>query len=266
MDSEAASKARLTTSVCTGALLLARAGLLRGDVRRRIGARTISCQPRFDIVVERHLRVVDDGIVTSAGVAAGIDMALPSSNRFTGRRWLTKRRSTWSFPANRRNRRSHSLVGADGDVRWAARRGHVGAGPVSVANNVLEHHGGLQGVVSQFEKTVWGRPSSRGWGPAPTSRSRRSVAERAWPKLMQRPSESRACRSMSCRRSSRRCCRKPWTSTCRTARSRKPDWAAVALPGRRPTAGDSNHLTPGCKLRGRHGRGCADCPGPWFAR
>jgi transcriptional regulator GlxA family with amidase domain len=28
------------------------------------------------IVVERHLRVVDDGIVTSAGVAAGIDMAL----------------------------------------------------------------------------------------------------------------------------------------------------------------------------------------------
>jgi len=73
----AASKARLTTSVCTGALLLAKAGLL---AKRRAtthwGAHDLLASLDSTIVVERDARVVDDGIVTSAGVAAGIDMAL----------------------------------------------------------------------------------------------------------------------------------------------------------------------------------------------
>lgn len=72
-----ANNARLTTSVCTGALLLARAGLL--SWRRAAthwGAHDLLASLDSTIVVERHLRVVDDGIVTSAGVAAGIDMAL----------------------------------------------------------------------------------------------------------------------------------------------------------------------------------------------
>ena len=34
--------------------------------------------------------------------------------------------------------------------------GIVGAGMVSVVNNILEQHGGLQGVVSQFEKNGLG--------------------------------------------------------------------------------------------------------------
>jgi uncharacterized protein YidB (DUF937 family) len=34
--------------------------------------------------------------------------------------------------------------------------GIVGAGMVSVVNNLLEQHGGLQGVVSQFEKNGLG--------------------------------------------------------------------------------------------------------------
>ena len=34
--------------------------------------------------------------------------------------------------------------------------GIVGAGLVSVVNNILEQHGGLQGVVSQFEKNGLG--------------------------------------------------------------------------------------------------------------
>ena len=35
--------------------------------------------------------------------------------------------------------------------------GIVGAGMVSVVNSVIEKHGGLQGVVSEFERTVWVR-------------------------------------------------------------------------------------------------------------
>jgi uncharacterized protein YidB (DUF937 family) len=40
--------------------------------------------------------------------------------------------------------------------------GIVGAGMVSVVNNVLEQHGGLQGVVSQFEKNGLG-PTVKSW-------------------------------------------------------------------------------------------------------
>ena len=73
----AAGKARLTTSVCTGALLLARAGLLAGRrATTHWGAYDLLASLDSTIVVERQLRVVDDGIVTSAGVSAGIDMAL----------------------------------------------------------------------------------------------------------------------------------------------------------------------------------------------
>jgi transcriptional regulator GlxA family with amidase domain len=72
-----ANKARFTTSVCTGALLLAKAGLLSGRrATTHWGAHDLLATLDSTIVVERHLRVVDDGILTSAGVAAGIDMAL----------------------------------------------------------------------------------------------------------------------------------------------------------------------------------------------
>jgi len=68
---------RFTTSVCTGALVLGKAGLLNGltatthwgayDALRKLGA-----TPTEERVVE-HL---DDRIVTAAGVSSGIDMAL----------------------------------------------------------------------------------------------------------------------------------------------------------------------------------------------
>ena len=64
------------TSVCTGSLLLAKAGLLRNRrATTHWGAldRLASLDPT--IQVERSLRVVQDGVVTSAGVSAGIDMA-----------------------------------------------------------------------------------------------------------------------------------------------------------------------------------------------
>jgi transcriptional regulator GlxA family with amidase domain len=69
-------RSRWTTSVCTGALLLGRAGVLDGlratthwaylDHLREYGAEPVG-----------HLRIVEEGkVVTAAGVSAGIDMAL----------------------------------------------------------------------------------------------------------------------------------------------------------------------------------------------
>jgi transcriptional regulator GlxA family with amidase domain len=72
-----ARQARHTTSVCTGALLLARAGLLAGRrATTHWGALSLLASLDPTVRVESDLRVVEDGIVTSAGVAAGIDMAL----------------------------------------------------------------------------------------------------------------------------------------------------------------------------------------------
>lgn len=72
-----AAGAKHVTSVCTGALLLAKAGLLAGKrATTHWGALDLLASLDPTIRVERAQRVVEDGIVTSAGVSAGIDMAL----------------------------------------------------------------------------------------------------------------------------------------------------------------------------------------------
>ena len=72
-----AARARQVTSVCTGALLLASAGLLEGKrATTHWGALDLLAGMDASIRVERDTRVVEDGIITSAGVSAGIDMAL----------------------------------------------------------------------------------------------------------------------------------------------------------------------------------------------
>jgi len=70
------AQAQLTTSVCTGAALLARAGLLQGR-RATTHHASYDWLASLDpsITVERGVRFVCDGVVTSAGVSAGIDMA-----------------------------------------------------------------------------------------------------------------------------------------------------------------------------------------------
>lgn len=68
---------RFTTSVCTGALVLGAAGLLKG-----LTATTYwSCYPDLEAhgaiaVPERVVEHLDQRIITAAGVSSGIDMAL----------------------------------------------------------------------------------------------------------------------------------------------------------------------------------------------
>ena len=70
-------QAEKTTSVCTGSLLLARAGLLNGAKATTHWAALELLQSLGDDVdAAGGVRWVDNGsIITSAGVAAGIDMA-----------------------------------------------------------------------------------------------------------------------------------------------------------------------------------------------
>jgi transcriptional regulator GlxA family with amidase domain len=76
----------LTTSVCTGAFLLGAAGLLDG-LRATTHWTTIdglrTHLPATDVLAD--VRIVDEGeIITSAGVSAGIDMALHVVRRLHG--------------------------------------------------------------------------------------------------------------------------------------------------------------------------------------
>jgi transcriptional regulator GlxA family with amidase domain len=81
-----AAKARLTASVCTGALLLARAGLLDGRrATTHWGSFGLLATLGRDITVDRDARFVDDGVLTSAGVASGMDLALHVVETIFGR-------------------------------------------------------------------------------------------------------------------------------------------------------------------------------------
>ncbi len=68
--------ARRVASVCTGSLLLAQAGLLDGRrAATHWGALELLHGLGRGVGVEREKRVVDDGVLTSAGVALGLDLA-----------------------------------------------------------------------------------------------------------------------------------------------------------------------------------------------
>lgn len=78
-------KATLTTSVCTGAALLARAGLLAGKKATTHWASygwLASLDPSIHVV--EGVRYVEDTVITSAGVQAGMDMALAVVARLCG--------------------------------------------------------------------------------------------------------------------------------------------------------------------------------------
>ena len=81
-----AASARYTSSVCTGALILARAGLLAGRrATTHWAAYDLLASLNGGVKVVRNARVVKDGVFTSAGVSAGIDMAFALVEEICGR-------------------------------------------------------------------------------------------------------------------------------------------------------------------------------------
>lgn len=73
----AGARCTWVTSVCTGALLLHEAGFARGRRVTTHWAFVETLRARGDVTVLERTRYVRDGnVVTSAGVSAGIDMAL----------------------------------------------------------------------------------------------------------------------------------------------------------------------------------------------
>ena len=83
---ESAAVASLVTSVCSGALLLARAGLLAHQrATTHWGALDALAALDDTIMVERDARVVHDRVISSAGISAGIDMSLAVVERLHGK-------------------------------------------------------------------------------------------------------------------------------------------------------------------------------------
>lgn len=82
-----AATARVTASVCTGAFLLARAGLLEGRRATTHWEDIPALRGRFPgIEVHDGPRWIDEGrVVTSGGVSAGMDMSLHLVARLAGR-------------------------------------------------------------------------------------------------------------------------------------------------------------------------------------
>ncbi len=103
-----AKEVETLTSVCTGSLVLASAGLLDG--RRATSHWRFLDQMRtgFPAVnVEYHQHVVEDGnVLTSAGISAGIDMALRVVARYHGEKIAraTARHMEYPFPEDNSRR------------------------------------------------------------------------------------------------------------------------------------------------------------------
>jgi transcriptional regulator GlxA family with amidase domain len=76
--SQQTRKAALVASVCTGAFLLAEAGVLKGRNVTTHWEDIAELHARYpDTTVHDSVRWIDDGpVVTSAGISAGIDMSL----------------------------------------------------------------------------------------------------------------------------------------------------------------------------------------------
>lgn len=102
---ERAKEVETFTSVCTGAMLLGQAGLLDGR-RATTHWRSLDWMRQSfpAVTVEDTLHVVEDGqVLTSAGISAGIDMALLVVARATGS-------TSFRLASRRRPRSSTSTV------------------------------------------------------------------------------------------------------------------------------------------------------------
>ena len=96
------------TSVCTGSMLLGRAGLLDGQ-RATTHWRALDWMRESfpSVTVESRMHVVEDGrVLTSAGISAGIDMSLRVVAHFHGEAVAraTAQQMEYPFPENNERR------------------------------------------------------------------------------------------------------------------------------------------------------------------
>jgi transcriptional regulator GlxA family with amidase domain len=97
---QASAGAELVLSVCTGALLLARAGLLDGlEATTHHKAIDLLRQVAPTTTVHADRRFVDNGqVICSAGIAAGIDMSLHVVGRLLGNEAAWKTAKYMEYP------------------------------------------------------------------------------------------------------------------------------------------------------------------------
>ena len=106
--SKRANEVGTLTSVCTGSLLLGRAGLLdgkRATTHWRVLEEMRGLFPEVNVIDDQH--VVEEGnVITSAGISAGIDMALRVVARHHGDvvARATARHMEYPFPEDNRRR------------------------------------------------------------------------------------------------------------------------------------------------------------------
>jgi transcriptional regulator GlxA family with amidase domain len=97
---QASSTSDVTFSVCTGAFVLAKAGLLDGKEATTHWSGISALRKQYPkITVREDRRVVDNGkTVTAAGVSSGIDGALHLVDRLSGRSNATKAARYMEYP------------------------------------------------------------------------------------------------------------------------------------------------------------------------
>ncbi len=97
----ASEKAELVLTVCTGALLLAKAGLLDGlEATTHHSAIELLRQTAPKTTVHDDRRFVDNGrVICSAGIAAGIDMSLHVVGRLLGEEVAEKVTKQMEYPS-----------------------------------------------------------------------------------------------------------------------------------------------------------------------
>ena len=106
-----AAQAETLASVCTGSLILGNAGLLDG-LRATTHWRSLGLMQELfpKVTVDSDSRVVEQGkLITSAGISAGIDMALRVVGRYCGEAVARSTARHMEYPFPESNARQESL-------------------------------------------------------------------------------------------------------------------------------------------------------------
>ena len=119
-----AGTVELAASVCTGSFILGQAGLLdgrRATTHWQSLDRMAQTYPAIEVV--RDLHIVDDGsILTSAGISAGIDLALRVVAGSTAIRSPARRPGIWNMTTHRRTRGGFDRIHHPGSSSATAMR------------------------------------------------------------------------------------------------------------------------------------------------